>query len=92
MIGFLQSNYRGHLWVMHVVNSPSSIMVPWSIIKGFMDETTVKKIQFSKTSVPKTLFEIANPDQIEKKYGGNAQNITSFWYTVARLLKMICLV
>ena len=79
MISYLQNNYRGHLWAMHVVNSPNSIMIPWTIVKGFLDENTVKKIQFSKTNVSKGLFQIANPEQLEKKYGGTAPNLEIFW-------------
>lgn len=65
---------------MNIVNTPSSIFIPWAIVKGFLDDVTVKKIQFFKTSVPNTLFNLANPEQVEEKYGGTAKNLKTFWF------------
>ena len=64
---------------MNIINTPSSIYIPWAIVKGFLDEVTVKKIQFFKTGIPKTLFDFTNKEQVEEKFGGTAKNLTKFW-------------
>lgn len=79
LLGFLQHNYRGRLYRMYIVNAPSSVYVPWQMAKKFLQEATVKKIQFYKQQVPEPLFEHANRDQVEKKYGGNAPDLKLYW-------------
>jgi len=79
IISYLQANYRGHLTTMNIINTPSSIYIPWALIKGFLDEVTVKKIQFFKTGSPTTLFDSTNREQVEQKFGGTAPNLSRFW-------------
>ena len=64
---------------MNIINTPSSIYIPWAIAKSFLDEVTVKKIQFFPTGTPKTLFDYTHQDQVELKFGGTAKNLTEFW-------------
>jgi len=75
----LQQNFRGRLYTMYIVNTPSSIYLPWQLAKKFMEETTTKKIQFVKKQTPDFLFTYTRSDQVEEKYGGTAKNITTFW-------------
>jgi len=79
VLGFLQHNYRGRLKSLYVVNTPGSIYIPWQMIKGFLEEHTVRKIQFFKKDIPEPLFEHANREQVEQKFGGTAKNLTAFW-------------
>jgi len=79
LLGFLQHNYRGRLYRMYIVNAPGSVYLPWQMVKKFLQEATVKKIQFSKQQCPEPLFEHANRDQVEQKYGGTAPNLSLFW-------------
>jgi len=79
LLGFLQNNYRGRLAVMYNVNTPTFITVPWKMAKAFLEESTVKKINFLKKQVPEPLFLLARQEQIEIKYGGTAPNLTQYW-------------
>jgi len=47
--------------------------------KKFLQEATVKKIQFYKQQSPEPLFEHANKDQVEQKYGGTAPDLVKYW-------------
>lgn len=68
------------MFAAYVVNTPSSIFIPYRIIKGFLEETTIKKISFYSDSIPKPLLTHANPSQIEYKYSGSAPTkLNSFW-------------
>jgi len=65
---------------MYIVNTPSTIYIPWKIAKKFIEESTVNKIFFHKKQNPDPLFAHTNKDQVEEKYGGTAPNIDKFWY------------
>jgi len=41
----------------YVVNCPGTITFSWNIVKGFLEEITVRKISFEKSSIPTGLFE-----------------------------------
>ena len=49
------------MFATYVVNTPSSIFIPYRIIKGFLEESTIKKISFFSNSEPKSLFKHCNP-------------------------------
>jgi hypothetical protein len=40
------------------------------MVKRFMDDETIRKI---------SLYDSNNPSQIEKKFGGDLENIKVFW-------------
>lgn len=61
-MGYLSSNYRSRMFATYVVNTPSSIYIPFSIIKGFLEENTIKKISFYNNGHPAPLFTHCNPD------------------------------
>jgi len=44
MLGFLSHSYRGRLKTLYILNTPTSIWIPWNIAKGFLEENTIKKI------------------------------------------------
>jgi hypothetical protein len=79
LMGFLQVNFRGALYALYVVNTPSSIYLPWKMIKAFLEEQTVKKINFYDKSVPELLFTHSNREQVEVKFGGTARDRDIFW-------------
>ena len=64
---------------MFILNSPNSIYIPWKITKQFLDEITIQKIKIFKNSSPLELFFHINKKQIEKKFGGNSENLKEFW-------------
>jgi len=60
MMGYLSSNYRSRMFATYVVNTPSSIYIPYKIVKGFLEEATIRKISFYSDSNPKPLFKHAH--------------------------------
>jgi len=60
------------MFATYVVNTPSSIFIPYRIIKGFLEESTIRKISFFSNGEPKPLFKHCNPSQIEHTYHGTA--------------------
>ena len=52
----------------------------WSIIKKFVTPSTERKIKILKPNNLNELFFYINPTQIEKKFGGMAEDIKSFYF------------
>lgn len=59
-----------------------SITFTWKIVSAFMDQVTVDKIKISKKNTEKDIFNLCDPSQIEKKYGGTQPDRISYWYDV----------
>jgi|JI6StandDraft_1071083.scaffolds.fasta_scaffold270999_1 hypothetical protein len=53
---FLSDTYRSRMFVCYVVRIPSSISFLWGIVKRFLEEETVRKINFFDESVVEPLF------------------------------------
>jgi hypothetical protein len=71
----LQSNYRCRLIKVYIYGMSNVLNFLWNIIKNMLHPSTNKKIKFIKQDNLKELFESINPDQVEKKYGGNADSL-----------------
>ena len=69
-------NFSGRLGKLYMVNAPSSMWLAWKTVSAFLDPVTVEKIKVTKSASEKTLFEIADPSQVEEKYGGTQSNRT----------------
>ena len=80
IMGFLKNTYRGHLYVLYIIKTPSSIFIPWKIAKGLLDETIIKKINFVDDGNPIGLWNFTNKEQVEEKFGGSAKNLTTYWF------------
>lgn len=79
MFSFMQNNYRARLYRGYIVNAPWTFTAVWTAVKQFIEETTAMKISItSKTTDEKILTHI-NTEQLEKKYGGEAANVTKYW-------------
>ncbi|KAL4441557.1 hypothetical protein ABPG74_021489 [Tetrahymena malaccensis] len=80
IMGYLSSNYRSRMFATYVVNTPSSIFIPYKIIKGFLEEATIKKISFYSNGNPKPLFGHCHKSQIESTYNGDSNPIKEkYW-------------
>jgi hypothetical protein len=79
MIGVLQPNYRCRLGACYVLNSPRSVSWIWGMIKPFLDKQTIKKVSFTRDGVDPNMFTHVNPGQVERKYGGTAPDIMTYW-------------
>lgn len=61
-----------------VVNTPYLLKGAWNIAWGWLDKFVQQKIIV--TGDPKTeLAKWVNEDDLEKKYGGKKEDLTSFW-------------
>lgn len=80
LFGYLQDHYKCRLHRLYVLNVPTSLYAPWQIIKRFLDEVTVQKVQLCKNQSLGDLLKSTNPEQVEEKYGGVAPNATQYWY------------
>jgi hypothetical protein len=80
LLMMLQNNYRCRLFVMYIINMGGWISFGWSIIKKFVTPSTERKIKILKPNNLNELFFYINPTQIEKKFGGMAEDIKSFYF------------
>ena len=76
IINTMQSNYPGRLFRSYILGLSTMMSYAWLIVKAFLSATTVKKFFVSKDSEWPTLHELINPNQIEKKFGGLAENVS----------------
>ena len=80
IISYMSNHYKFRLYRLFVVNCTKGITVPWKGISVFLEDDTVKKINFTNEPKPDGLFELAHPSQIEQRYGGTQTNRdTDFW-------------
>jgi hypothetical protein len=52
----------------------------WSTVKGFLQEHTKKKIHITKQPTCDELKSLFSPNQLEKRYGGEAPNFEGPWW------------
>ncbi len=78
----LQSNYRCRLYVMLIINVSLLIKSLWNIIKNILDKTTERKIRMINVdqNVDIEVFSFINRSQVEKKFGGDAENLGSTFF------------
>lgn len=65
VMGYLSNNYRSRMYKCYVVRCPKTITMSWGMIKGFLEEVTVRKISFYNTQIPEPIFEHTHPSQVE---------------------------
>lgn len=77
----LSCNYRCRLYVMYILNMSTFIVFLWDLIKRMLDPTTEGKLKILKSLDDDcSLFASMNRDQVEKKFGGNAENIVKDYF------------
>ena len=76
----MQNNFRSRLFVMYLVNAPKTINLVWKMVKSFLEDVTIQKIKIVPPKGELELFNHANPEQVEKMFGGAAENLEkTFW-------------
>jgi hypothetical protein len=80
ILSMLQNNYRCRLFVMYIINIGGWVSFGWSIIKKLVTPCTERKIKLLKTTNINELFFFINPLQVEKKFGGLAEDIVNFYF------------
>jgi len=79
IIEILQCNYRARLYVLFLLNMSFGVRMVWNMIKGMLDPNTEKKIKMiGSDKTP--MFELINKNQIEKKFGGSAENVEKHYF------------
>ena len=58
---------------MYIINSPLLFTAIWSIIKGMLDEATVKKIEIVGSNYKNKLLESIPPENLPDFLGGNCK-------------------
>lgn len=78
----LQSNYRCRLFVMIIINVSLIVKSLWNIVKNILDKTTERKIRLINVdqNVNLEVFSFINRSQVEKKFGGDAENINKVYF------------
>lgn len=77
---FLQSQYKCKTKVVYCLNCPMTFSAAWKVIKQFLDTNTAKKVQIESTNTSKELLDMVFEEQLEKKFGGKAPDVTDkFW-------------
>lgn len=80
ILGILQNNYRCRLFKMFIINVGSFFNMMWTVIKKIIDNNTEKKIKILKKENLFEMFHTIHPSQIERKYCGEATDITSYFF------------
>ena len=80
LVGLFQDNYNGFSNKTFIVNASKSFTFLWNLVKGMIPEKTQGKVIFVKQGEEKILCDHMCADSLEKRYGGNLENITGdFW-------------
>jgi hypothetical protein len=75
LVSILQSNYKCRLLKVYIYGMNQVLNFIWNFVKSMLQPNTLKKIKFLPSNSTAELFESINPDQVEKRYGGNADNL-----------------
>jgi hypothetical protein len=68
--GLSQNYYPERLGHLYVINAPWGFSGVWSIIKGWLDPVTVKKIHILGSGYEKELLEQVPAENLPKQFGG----------------------
>ena len=80
LLGAIQSQFKCICKSIFCLNSPSTFSILYNGVKAFLQDHTKSKLQIYSESTSENLLKMAMPHQIEKKYGGTAQDVESkFW-------------
>ena len=47
----------------------------WKVMKTFLDEETIEKINIFDEKVPEPIFQYAHQSQLERRFGGSMEDI-----------------
>ena len=75
----LQNNYKCRLYKLYIMSIPFILKAIWVLVKQVLDSVVQKKIQMVDPG-SKELFAIINRSQVEKRFGGLAENLTNHYF------------
>ncbi|TPX65758.1 hypothetical protein SpCBS45565_g04929 [Spizellomyces sp. 'palustris'] len=68
-----QNYYPEMLGKMYIINAPMLFTGVWSVVKGFLDEVTVSKINILGSSYKSKLLETIDESSLPKFFGGTCE-------------------
>lgn len=74
IMNLLSFNYRCRLFVNYIFGMSKFLNIVWKLVQVFLDDTAKKKIKFINDSNKDDIFTYINRCQVEKKYGGDAED------------------
>ena len=75
----LTKHYKVRNYKAYLVNPHAAIGYFWKGILPFVNEDQAKKVIFHDGMIAEKLFEVANKEQFEERFGGKRPNMTTFW-------------
>lgn len=78
-LGEAQRHFKCRGRRFFLFNVTFAIRAIYKIISPFLDEKIKQKLVMTKDSQHQDLIDQMHPSQLEKKYGGEAENYTTFW-------------
>lgn len=82
-INKIMTHFKKRSRAIYCVNVSFGTRSLWHIMKPFNVQSSKKKVHTSNKSYHKEMKELIHPSQLERKYGGEAKNLTDFWPPVA---------
>jgi len=79
IIECLSKGYRYRTKRMYILNATFAIRMFWKVMETFMSAQMRSKMVMADKNTTPELLEEFHPDQLEKRFSGNAPNLTSFW-------------
>jgi hypothetical protein len=65
-----QNYYPERLGKMYLINAPWGFSTVWSVVKGWLDPVTAKKIHILGSGYQSELLKQVSPDNLPKEFGG----------------------
>mmetsp|Transcript_6476 Transcript_6476/g.7233 ORF Transcript_6476/g.7233 Transcript_6476/m.7233 type:complete len:179 (+) Transcript_6476:638-1174(+) len=82
ILSFINSNkmvYKCRASKCYVFNSTSGLRWLYKLFSPFFDERAKKKLVILDGDYSQELVDNFHPSQLEQKFGGEAENITTYW-------------
>lgn len=72
----LSSNFRGRMFRTFAINMPMLVRALWAVVKNIIDHFQQQKIHIMGGNYKAELLKLIEAKNIEKKYGGELENLT----------------
>ena len=79
LLEVLQNNYKCRLYTLFIMNIPFILRAIWILVRNVLDPVVQRKIKMVEPG-SKELFKFINKSQIEKRFGGTAENMNDYYF------------
>ena len=73
------NHYYERLRMLYILNANIGIRCMWNVLKGFIGNRSKQNILIEGSNTHHSLCENIHPKQLQTKFGGEADNISTFW-------------